>query len=519
MKLFCYKNSNIIYNENRFSDLYLRMREMFVSNKIPAVEYIAEKKMKYFTDIDEKNIHLLWYEKKYNYKKLTTTDGKKLTVINPGEWNLDAGPDFINAIIKVDKKIFIGDVEIHRKYSDWKLHKHDSDIRYKNTILHVFIIPDRRQIKKHKNIFQVNLSKFININDIKIYSDITGYPYFSSAGTGQCSKVIKLFELSRFYNLLKYAGDGRIILKSKQFDDINSESLIEQKLYELLCESLGYINNRIPMTKMAKIFPIKLLYKIINKVKKRKRILVLESIYYGLSNLIPDISDFYDSETNRYLLSLKKTWGKYRNKFFNKMIDKNEWNFNKIRPFNHPIRRISALAYLINNFVEHKGLLENILKLIKELRSKYNKKEILTKDIQEFISIFVVPQQGYFARRTNFGKKEISCPKPLIGKTRALEMLVNIFIPFTLFYVQKTSDSTLETILHKLYMKIPLKEKNRYTKLFLHRLIGNIKNVSIKTEQIQQGLLQIFSDFCNLRLDKCNRCSFPVAYRFINDIC
>jgi hypothetical protein len=61
-----------------------------------------------------------------------------IQVIHTGTWNRFApGPDFRNACIRIGKITWYGDVEIHVKSSDWVKHKHQTDPKYHNVILHV----------------------------------------------------------------------------------------------------------------------------------------------------------------------------------------------------------------------------------------------------------------------------------------------------------------------------------------------------------------------------------------------
>src|SRR5436190_15371162 len=82
-------------------------------------------------------LHHLWKFKLYNRLKLKTTDGETVEVVNTGQHNTDAGPDFFNAKVKVGNTLWAGNVEIHLKSSDWKKHSHHLDGAYKNVILHV----------------------------------------------------------------------------------------------------------------------------------------------------------------------------------------------------------------------------------------------------------------------------------------------------------------------------------------------------------------------------------------------
>lgn len=69
--------------------------------------------------------------------ELHTTDGTKLSVERPGVLNRDAGPDFFDARVQVGETLWVGNVEVHIKSSDWNAHKHSNNRAYDNVVLHV----------------------------------------------------------------------------------------------------------------------------------------------------------------------------------------------------------------------------------------------------------------------------------------------------------------------------------------------------------------------------------------------
>ena len=85
----------------------------------------------------EQLLHYVWKHKLFPLSPLSTTDHRQVEVIDPGLHNRNAGPDFFNAKIKIAGTLWVGNVEIHDKASDWFLHAHDKDERYDNVILHV----------------------------------------------------------------------------------------------------------------------------------------------------------------------------------------------------------------------------------------------------------------------------------------------------------------------------------------------------------------------------------------------
>lgn len=85
----------------------------------------------------EQLLHYCWKHKLFQPYDLTTTEGKEVEIIDTGLHNTNAGPDFFNAKVKIDGTMWVGNIEIHDKSTDWYLHNHDKDPRYDNVILHV----------------------------------------------------------------------------------------------------------------------------------------------------------------------------------------------------------------------------------------------------------------------------------------------------------------------------------------------------------------------------------------------
>lgn len=86
----------------------------------------------------EKLLHYTWRHKMFPLGEMRTTDGRLVEVISPGLYNRgDGGPDFFNAKLKVDGLLWVGNVELHLKASDWYRHHHDTDAAYDSVVMHV----------------------------------------------------------------------------------------------------------------------------------------------------------------------------------------------------------------------------------------------------------------------------------------------------------------------------------------------------------------------------------------------
>lgn len=67
----------------------------------------------------EKFIHYVWKHRLFPLNELKTTNGELVEVIDVGLYNRNNGPDFFNAKIKIGGTLWVGNVEIHERSSDW----------------------------------------------------------------------------------------------------------------------------------------------------------------------------------------------------------------------------------------------------------------------------------------------------------------------------------------------------------------------------------------------------------------
>ena len=65
--------------------------------------------------MNERLLQFIWQFQYFNHTCLTTVDDKNLQIIHPGNLNLNAGPDFSEAKIKIDGTTWIGNIELHIK--------------------------------------------------------------------------------------------------------------------------------------------------------------------------------------------------------------------------------------------------------------------------------------------------------------------------------------------------------------------------------------------------------------------
>jgi Protein of unknown function (DUF2851) len=105
----------------------------------------------------EKLLQYIWQFQYFNKQELFTTEGDFVNIIKQGQLNSNQGPDFINAVIKINNLTLAGNIELHLISSDWYQHQHQRDKNYSNVILHVVWLYD----KPVKNIYAQNIPTIV----------------------------------------------------------------------------------------------------------------------------------------------------------------------------------------------------------------------------------------------------------------------------------------------------------------------------------------------------------------------
>ncbi|MFC2114629.1 DUF2851 family protein [Bacteroidota bacterium] len=75
----------------------------------------------------EELLHFIWKYRLLYGNVLLTKEGEVIEITSPGVHNANAGPDFLDARIKIGDTIWAGSIEIHVQSSDWFRHKHQHE--------------------------------------------------------------------------------------------------------------------------------------------------------------------------------------------------------------------------------------------------------------------------------------------------------------------------------------------------------------------------------------------------------
>src|SRR5947199_203311 len=99
------------YNQFHYNQLLASFMPNVIAERNQAYQYVTER-----------HLQALWLEQKY-FKGLMTADQNTIEVLSPGIWNLEAGPDFLKAHLKIGQREYFGDIEIHFMDGSWQHHQ------------------------------------------------------------------------------------------------------------------------------------------------------------------------------------------------------------------------------------------------------------------------------------------------------------------------------------------------------------------------------------------------------------
>ncbi len=439
--------------------------------------------------ISERLVQCLWYDQRILTDQLQTVDGRPVRVTFPGWWNLEAGPDFRHATIQIgDGPERTGDVEIHLRAEDWLHHRHGHDPLYNDVILHVVLweSPGLTAIKTRAGevLPQLVLQHQLAAPLEALYDeiDIDAYPHNARGHGGNCARTLKELDTSSVATLLEAAGDERFAIKTRKFSRWIHRAGPEQAFYEGWMEALGYKANKVPFRALAQHVPLTAL---------AERRADLAAVLFGTANFLPTV---LPKSRDPHIKRLWNAWWKLRPEFEDRILPAGQWRFHGVRPANHPHRRLGAAVALLR---KHKDLLEKVMGAIESGGDP--------------AKLFRQISDPYWNVHFTLGGKTQARVLELIGESRAEEIEANVLLPFAAAMAERGGDDGLRTTVHVRYTALAPAPANSVLRLAGQQLFDTPSRSLkfIDTSRRQQGLLQLFHDFCLNDKSACQQCQFP----------
>ena len=440
----------------------------------------------------ERHVQAVWFDPRWRPQSLTTLAGEVVEVEFPGVWNLEAGPDFLGATLRVgpDRRRITGDVEVHIFPADWRHHHHAEDPRYRRVCAHVtYFEGGLADEELPPGALQIALRSALKCDPSFAFEhlDVTAYPYAGRADVPPCRAELALWRMEDRTRLLESAGQARLRLKSDRLAEAIAERGGDQALYEAVLAAIGYQHNKRPFHELARRLPVETLRRLAGGDVTRAYALLA-----GMSGLLPsDWPASWDDETRAFVRALWDVWWKERDRLPPPML-RTDWHLHGLRPLNHPLRRMMAAALVFARDGEGHTMIEHWL------RDSYRDTMVRLE------SSFIGSNAPYWPLRVSLGGAKQYTPAALIGRDRLEALLINVVLPLAAafgFDAAKVraclAEARPETI-------------NQIMKQTAFYLLGpDYPSLLLASAGQRQGLQQIFHDHCLHDRSQCARCGFP----------
>lgn len=210
--------------------------------------------------ISERHVQALWYDGRLRPECLRTVTGIPVRVIDPGVWNLEAGPDFRSAVVEVGRgcRRVRGDVEIHLRPGDWRRHGHSADPAYRNVVVHVTWYAGPVDGELPEGCLSVCLGDYLRtrLDFSPDEIDLAAYPYARLPRTARPCEAVFSRNPDLLLALLREAGRRRIEGKARRFKALfMRHGDRAQTFYEEMMAAFGYKHNAVAFRTLAQRIP------------------------------------------------------------------------------------------------------------------------------------------------------------------------------------------------------------------------------------------------------------------------
>lgn len=418
--------------------------------------------------MNEKLFQFIWEYVLFDTSELCLQDGRAVTILRPGMANRDAGPDFIGARIRIGNTIWVGNVELHLKESDWARHGHSNNPQYNNIILHVVLEADCTQ--PQGNFPVLNLSGKINGKLLDHYHKLMNQQTGISCAPFE-RNIPALTWIQWTDRLLHERWEQKTGILNRFLQQNNNDW--NQLFYLQLARYFGAAVNTQAFLQLAAATPFSVL------AKHRDNLAHLEAILFGQAGLLPVQTQ------EPYTIELKVHYAFFKQKYRLCEMQGHEWKFLRMRPAHFPTIRIAQFAMLIH---KSRHLFEQLI----------GKPQAAAEQARSLLQINV---SAYWKYHYVFGKESVYKEK-VLGRQMAYNLLINAIIPIRILYDRYTGNTERTEVLVPLLRSLPA-EKNHITDQWQQH------GIELKDAFTSQALIQLYDHYCSRK--QCLRCAIGLS--------
>lgn len=406
----------------------------------------------------------VWKHRLWRSEDMVTNTGEKVRVVDPGLLNTDAGPDFFNAKIEIDGHMWVGNVEMHYRATDWKRHRHDSDKAYDSVILHV-VAKDDAPVRRTNGELIPQLVLEVSPQFNADYASLVGATIEVPCAT-KIKQVPHLTIVEWVEGLAFERLHGKVERIHQLLDSFNGSW--EDVCYVTLARNFGFGINNDAFERLARRTPLRLLG------KHSDSVLQIEALLFGQAGMLdaqkPGMDSYYNQLCTEYAF--------LSNKFQLTPMEKESWKLFRIRPQNFPYRRIAMLAQFI----------EGGFRMMNRILEAEGEKEMR--------ALFEVELSGYWTKHYTFGKPNERATATLSRSSIDI-ILINTVAPLLYAYGELTGNYEMTDKAIKLLEDLRA-ENNSIVSHFV------AYGIDCPDALTSQALVQLKREYCDAR--KCIYC-------------
>lgn len=415
--------------------------------------------------MNEELLHYIWKFQLFNHTDLRLTSKEEFLIVKPGIQNYDAGPDFFNGQIKIADTIWVGNIEIHTKSSDWNKHNHQHDQVYNKIILHV-VWEDDEPVKftNGEYIPTVELKGLVSKTVIEKYSELQTINSWVPCATEIQNVSEFSIESTKSTMLVE-----RLERKNERIQQLLQilKNDWEAVLFQTLAKYFGFLKNAVPFELLVTSIEFSVLRKMNNHEEK------IAALLFGQAGMLD--GDFEDE----YVGNLVREYKFIRTKFRLSPIDLSLWKFMRMRPSNFPTIRIAQFAKL---YSENVALFNRIT-------------EVTT--IQQLVQLFSVDANPYWDNRFRFDQVSKQNRSKKIGVNSVHVLIINAVIPILFAYGKATANNVLVERSLRFLEELPSETNS---------IVNNWKKLQVSSKSAfdSQALIQLKNEYCSKK--RCLEC-------------
>jgi hypothetical protein len=278
-----------------------------------------------------------------------------------------------------------------------------------------------------------------------------------------------------------------MLVKQRRFAYEAERTDLDQVAYTAVLEGMGYKAYTEQFGRLARKLPYARLRERTLAAHGNGGVLLTQALLLGAAGLLPEPHGRLAPEARQYTANIQHLWRAHS--FDDVRADDISWKASAVRPANLPQRRIAGISHVLARSYGH-GLFASILERVLHEDAKTGRAACL--------DYLTHADDDFWLHHYSARGKRLNRPVGLIGRNRALTIIVNSFVPLGLLHARRQANADSELHVHRFYCQLPSLPPNNITRLMEYKLFGSPKKRRVaRSARTQQGLLQMFADWCS----------------------